>query len=150
MPKSTADVDLKSLFPGTEIRYGKGDDDVVTIRPLPMSELPEAIDVFAGIFEEMWGTGGDNPDADVPISNMIKAGKKVFRDIIKLLPVCLDKPLTELPTSITPQLIEAFVRQNVVDVWGNWEALADTIGLGKIFRNAAKNTASLKTSGGQS
>lgn len=144
MKKSTDNV--KTLFPQETIQFGEEETDSVVMSPLPMSELPGAIDAFAGIFEELYQEGSEEFSA----SSMAMAGKKLFSDILNLLPKCADRPLSDIPASATPKMIHVFIRQNVLDVWGNWQALASDLGLAGLYQKATLQKPSPKKGGSQS
>jgi len=139
---------IKTLFPEEKIKFGEGEMDYVTISPLPMSRLPDAIDTFANLFEELYQ---DSAGAlEFSVSKMAMAGKRLFVDILELLPYCIDRNLDDIPTAATPDIIRVFIRQNVLDVLKNWKALADEIGLNGLYAKGAAMMDSKKTNGGQS
>ena len=136
------------FFPVKKVTFGEGDQDFVEMCPLPMSEIADAIDVFAGILENLYANGGE--DSDFTPAMMATAGKGVAKGILGLLPKCTDKNLSDIPAHAMPELIRVFIHQNVLSAAKNWYALFDTVGLSKMFRNVSSTLDSIGTSGGQS
>lgn len=114
--KTTDGVEyLEVLFPGETIDMGHG--YVVNVRPLSLENLKEVITAFNKIVD-LYREGKD-------ASAMIFVA---FEEVMELLPLCIDKSMSEIPSGFAPELLEAFIRQNLAhDVVGKWTALVRTL-----------------------
>lgn len=143
------DDHTKILFPSKTIKFGEGDQDAVTMNPLPMGKLPDAIDTFASILEELYSSGITGEE-DFNPAVIATAGRKVFKGIIDLLPYCIDRNLDDIPATATPEMIHTFIKQNIMDASKNWYALFADLGLTGIFQSVSTRLDSIKVSGEQS
>ena len=112
---------LAVLFPGEEVDIGEG--VMVTMRPLTLENLKDVVDAFQTVV----GIYRSGKDSTTVIF-------KAFKEVMELLPYCMDRSMDEIPSGAAPDLLEAFLRQNLAeDVLGKWTALIQTMGeeLGK-------------------
>lgn len=120
--------DLRTMFPGVQVMLSNKETIVVT--PIMLSDLPKVLDAVDRIMELM----GQTP---IPSAESVEAAEerkkavyvqlvtKGMRELLDILPYCIDKPLTEIPaTEALPELITALIDQNFSELTrGKWMAL---------------------------
>lgn len=117
--KTQTDPDGKAylavLFPGEQVDIGEGEE--VTVRPLSLENLKDVVESFQRIVVFY----REGHDAATIIF-------KAFKEVMELLPFCIDRPMSQIPSGAAPDLLEAFLRQNLADeVLGKWTALIQTM-----------------------
>lgn len=106
---------LAVLFPGEQVDIGEG--EVVTVRPLSLENLKDVVESFQRVIS-FYREGNDA--ATIVF--------RAFKEVMELLPFCIDRPMNEIPSGAAPDLLEAFLRQNLADeVLGKWTALVQTM-----------------------
>jgi hypothetical protein len=106
---------LAVLFPGEQVEIGEG--EIVTVRPLSLENLKDVVESFQKIVT-FYREGND-------AATIIF---KAFKEVMELLPFCIDRPMRDIPSGVAPDLLEAFLRQNLSDeVLGKWTALIQTM-----------------------
>lgn len=116
---------LAVLFPGEEVDIGGG--TIITVRPLTLENLKDVVDAFQKVVT-IYRSGEDSTTI---IFN-------AFKEVMELLPYCIDREMKTIPSGAAPDLLEAFLRQNLAEeVLGKWTALIQTMGkeLGKRVPN---------------
>jgi hypothetical protein len=106
---------LAVLFPGEQVDIGEGES--VTVRPLSLENLKDVVESFQRVISYY----REGNDAATIVF-------KAFKEVMELLPFCIDRPMNEIPSGAAPDLLEAFLRQNLADeVLGKWTALVQTM-----------------------
>jgi len=121
--------DLGTMFPGVQVTLSNKETIVVT--PIMLSDLPKVLDAVDRIMELMGQT--PTPTAGATAEELEERKKAVYvqlvtkgmRELLDILPFCIDKPLTEIPaTEALPELITALIEQNFSELTrGKWMAL---------------------------
>lgn len=125
---------LDVLFPGKAIPIT--DKLSVEVRPLTLADLPKVTSAFAQIIK-MAGQG-------VPPSEL---GAEALTQFLLLLPMCINLPAEQVPTTVIPEIIEAMIEQNITDeVIKKWKGLVEKTDLLKnlSFVQAAQKKTSQK------
>jgi hypothetical protein len=117
--KQTPSLDDKAvlsiLFPSEEVEIGGG--KVVTVRPLSLEHLKDVLESFQKVIS-FYQAGDDAPTILF----------KGFKEVMELLPFCIDVPMGHIPSGYAPDILEAFLRQNLAeDTLGKWTALIQTL-----------------------
>jgi hypothetical protein len=117
--KSKQDPDGKAylsvLFPGEQVDIGEG--EMVTVRPLSLEHLKDVVESFQRIVS--FYRAGDDAATIV---------FKGFKEVMELLPLCIDREMSEIPSGAAPDLLQAFLSQNLAEeVLGKWTALVQTM-----------------------
>jgi len=109
---------LEVVFPGRTIPLAEGEDSPsVTLRPLSLKDLPGVLKVF----EKLVHTASAVDPAVLAIT--------CLEDILKLLPLCMDRQLEDIPAHIAPVLVAEFIKQNIsMEIVGKWTGLLEEIG----------------------
>ena len=118
---------LDIMFP--EIEVVVGDGLKIKVHPLRMSDLPKALDVLERLllkFEDMQETRSEFKSNFEFGAHMAVEGT---REILDLLPFCIDMPLENIPAiPALPELAEAVIELNMNDlVRAKWKALIGQI-----------------------
>ena len=107
--------ELEVLFPYKDVDIGN--DKTVKMHPVPLDKLEQVLDALANIAELVTKRLS-------PTEIGIQAGK----DVLRLLPLCIDVPLSALPSTAAPYLIEVLLEQNLTDVVvKKWQALVSKL-----------------------
>jgi hypothetical protein len=108
---------LGTMFPGRVIAISE--DEAVTVTPLKLKDLPKVIDAFASIMQK-----ASAPDID-PQLLAIEGAK----ELLEMLPFCIDRPPEEIPLTVVPEILLEVVTQNLSeDSLGKWKALFAKVG----------------------
>lgn len=108
-------TELENLFPSKEIPlYGKKH---VTVRPIPVSKLGDIIDVITPLL-----------DPGNKLLEAKDAAAMVATHAMDMLPICVDKPVEEIPIAVLPDIIDAILDFNFpIDTLKKWLALGTRI-----------------------
>jgi len=108
--------ELDVLFPSRKVDLGGGIE--VTVTPIPLPVLPKVLDAFTNLMLRV--QAGISP-ATLAVESI--------KDIMELLPHCIDVEIEDLPAIVSPDLIGALLDLNFSeDFVGKWTALAKTLG----------------------
>lgn len=90
----------------------------VNISPLTVKQLP----LVANSLEKVVRLRAEGME-DIEII------KNSLEELISILQVCVDRPLSELPSALMPDLAIAFLEQNLSPlIMGKWQALGQKVG----------------------
>jgi len=116
-PAETQTV-LNVLFPEEEVQIKEVKDLVVIVRPLSLEHLPKVSDVFGVLMK--YAIGG---------YDAVQITAKAFGELSRLIPYCINVPVSQIPASYGPEIMEIIVRQNMTDdVIKKWTALVEKVG----------------------
>jgi hypothetical protein len=108
--KETGDV-LDVMFPEREVSLAEG--QTLKVRPLSLEDLPKVAKAFGKVLNLT--EAGKSP-ADIAISGL--------EEILQIIPYCIDRPPSEVPSTAVPEIIEIVIDQNITDdAVGKWQAL---------------------------
>ena len=100
--------ELETLFPEKTI-HG------IVVRPIALDNLPKVIDAFGRVLQLA--------DKGVPYADIALQG---LRELLIILPYCIDCPPEEVPSTVVPELIGAVLDQNLTeDSVGKWMSLLE-------------------------
>ena len=115
MAQQKKGTELDVLFPTQEVDLGNG--QTVIVRPLTLEDLPKVIDAFGKIMQLA--------DEKKPPADMAMAG---MGELLQILPLCIDRKPSEIPSTILPDLIEVLIEQNLTEaVVGKWTTLIQKV-----------------------
>jgi len=92
--------ELSILFPGEDVELEDG--KIVTVRPLPLSDLPKVMTAFCEIMR--MADKGAAP-AEIALTG--------FAELLKILPYCVDRPTEEIQAVYVPDILDVVLKQNV-------------------------------------
>ena len=106
---------LSVLFPERRVDLGHGIH--VTVRPLPLADLPKISEAFGKVLA--YAAQGIHP-AQITLM--------ALSEVIQCLKYTIDRDPTEIPSTAAPRLMEVFIEQNLdADTLGNWSTLIGKI-----------------------
>lgn len=107
--------ELDVLFPNKVIELSE--NFKVTVKPLSAENLSKAIKPFSTLLEKV--TAGGHPA--LVVFDAVEAA-------MQILPYCIDKPLSEIPATKIPELLEAMGELNLTpESVKKWKALVQKI-----------------------
>jgi hypothetical protein len=105
---------LETMFPDKEVTLPDGSKVLVT--PLSLEHMPKVMRSFREILKL-----ATQPDKD-----FTDIGIEAIAEVMELIPYCIDRPASEIPSASIPEIINIVIDQNVSDEsLGKWKALAD-------------------------
>lgn len=118
-PKKTNALDV--LFPEKAVNLEGGGS--ITVRPLTLADLPKVTDAFARLMG--LATQMQDPKEGTSVTAIISEGVK---EILLLIPFCIDRKQEEVPATAVPELLEIIVEQNFPeDVITKWRGLVGRV-----------------------
>lgn len=111
--------ELRVLFPVKNIDLADGTKLVV--RPLSLEDLPHVVKAF-GSLVTIFETNVKKGDKKVSNAEIASAATA---QLLEILPYCIDRPASNIPMTVVPEVLETIIDQNVTDLAvGKWMALA--------------------------
>lgn len=105
---------LETMFPDKEVTLPDGSK--VTVAPLSLEHMPKVMRSFREILKL-----ATQPDKD-----FTDIGVEAIAEVMELIPYCIDRPASEIPSASIPEIINIVIDQNVSDdSLGKWKALAN-------------------------
>lgn len=122
---------LHILFPGKEVKTPNG-DHVAMIKPLSLKDLPKVADAFGALMKKVTTPGYTKSDLAI----------EATKDILELLPYCIDEDPDKIPACYVPEILEIVIEQNITDsLVGKVKALIDKLSaLGEGVLEKGKNS----------
>lgn len=115
MEEKNALGDLGVIFPNKKIPMPGGGE--VVVHPLYLEDLPKVVNSFSALMKKAEG--------GVPPSAVAMEG---IAEALDILPYCIDRPVSEVPAIILPDILEIVVAQNLsADSLGKWSALIEKV-----------------------
>ena len=114
MTKSSSSS-LDKLFPEREFVFG--DSQKVIVKPIPLSKIPMVLKVFLPLLE-------------VDASGFTNKALVTFicDKSIEFLPLCVDRPLEDIPIALLPDILGAIIEFNFpIETIKKWKALVVSV-----------------------
>jgi len=105
---------LEVVYPDVKVEF---ENRTITVRPLNLEELPSIADVLISIID-MKSQGKTDEQLLV----------YALRDILKVVEICVDIPLAEIPAALSLRIARIVLKQNFThNVMGEWQALRNEV-----------------------
>jgi fumarylacetoacetate (FAA) hydrolase family protein len=109
--------ELKVLFPARVVTLSDGETKV-TVTPLSLENLPKVADSFGELMK--YAEGGATGAAEI--------AAKALKEVLQLVPYCIDMEPKYIPASEVPDILEIVVEQNITEaIVGKWMGLVQKV-----------------------
>lgn len=107
--------ELEVLFPYKDVDIGDG--KTVKMHPIPLPELEKVLDALSNVAQLV-----------TKKLSHTEIGIQAGKDVLRLLPLCIDVPLSTIPSTAAPYLLEVLLEQNLTDaVIKKWQVLVSNL-----------------------